>query len=121
MDRSTIIGAVILAGFAVFGYGRMLAAGRSGRRLRAFLPAATIVDVRSNEEFKSGHFPGAINIPLEKLAKSGRRLNNKTKPLILYCSAGGRARRGARLLRMMGYSKVLVGGSLGQMEKLVKK
>ena len=30
---------------------------------------ATIVDVRTQEEFLEGHFPNAINIPLDQVAQ----------------------------------------------------
>ncbi len=117
MDRSTIIGAIVLVGLTVYGYGRMLTSGRHEKRLRELIRSADIIDVRSSDEYRAKHFPGAMSIPVEKITKSGKRLGNKSKPLILYCSTGSRARKGARLLRMMGYSKVFVGGSLNQMEK----
>lgn len=44
----------------------------------------TLLDVRPVEEFRAGHFPGAISIPLEELP---RRLHEipKKKELVAYC------------------------------------
>ena len=44
----------------------------------------TILDVRPGDEFKQGHLPGAINIPLSKLAQWLRRQNKKTE-IVAYC------------------------------------
>ena len=50
---------------------------------------AIVVDVRSPQEFKSGHHKGSKNIPLQKLNGSLSALKNKE--VILVCRSGGRA------------------------------
>ena len=35
---------------------------------------ATIVDVRTPEEFTEGHFPNAINIPLDQVGTKDKRV-----------------------------------------------
>ncbi len=42
-----------------------------------------IVDVRSEKDFRAGHLPGAINIPLEELEQRKTELD-KTKPTVFY-------------------------------------
>lgn len=44
----------------------------------------TVLDVRPAEEYAAGHIPGAINVPLEKLAGFLSRLP-KRKEVVAYC------------------------------------
>jgi precorrin-6B methylase 2 len=46
----------------------------------------TVVDVRSEPEYRSGHVPGAIWIPLEKIGEHAERLRQLGKPVATYCS-----------------------------------
>jgi len=48
------------------------------------------IDVRMAEEYKRGHIPDAINIPMRDLHKRARELNNKI-PYICYCESGTRS------------------------------
>jgi len=43
-----------------------------------------LLDVRPEQEFKAGHIPDAINIPIDQLAKRINKLK-KTKQYIAYC------------------------------------
>jgi precorrin-6B methylase 2 len=45
-----------------------------------------VIDVRSEEEYRSGHIPGATWIPLEKIAEQAERLRQLGKPIATYCS-----------------------------------
>lgn len=47
-----------------------------------------IVDVRTKEEFASGHVVNAINIPLDDLKNA---TFDKTKTIIVYCKSGRRS------------------------------
>ena len=51
---------------------------------RAKKGLVTVLDVRPPEEFASGHVPGALNIPVEQLARRLRDLP-KSKEVIAYC------------------------------------
>ena len=120
MDQQAIIGAIALFGLGIFGYTRMFLKGRSTGRLKDILPEARIVDVRTAAEFKESRFPGAINIPVDRLAKSAKKLGDPSVPVVVYCASGSRARQAARTLRLMGFRKVHVGGTLAAMNKLVE-
>lgn len=48
--------------------------------------AIIVLDVRSEEEFRSGHIPGAIWIPFEKVAEHAAQLRGKGRPIVTYCS-----------------------------------
>ncbi len=65
----------------------------------------TVVDVRDPQEFKTGHIPGAINIPSEEFAsKSG--ILDKQKKIVVYCNSGGRSYNAYRKLMKLGYKNI---------------
>src|SRR5262245_39585056 len=54
--------------------------------------APIILDVRSPEEFSSGHIPGAVNIPLDELAERLVALGlPSTDEVVVHCERGHRA------------------------------
>lgn len=67
------------------------------------------LDVRSKAEFRSGHKPGSINIPLDELPNRLKELDKNTN-IIAYCEVGIRAREAVRILNNAGFSKVENGG-----------
>ncbi len=109
MDRGAVIGAIVLGGLAVFGYFRMFTSGRGRDRLKEVLANARVIDVRSNAEYREGHFNGALNIPLDKLAKSRKKLGSLEEPIVVYCASGSRARQAVRILKSMGFRSVING------------
>lgn len=64
-----------------------------------------LVDVRTGEEFREGHLPGAQHIPLAELG-NGHHSLPKDRILVLYCAHGIRSRLGVQALRELGYPKV---------------
>jgi rhodanese-related sulfurtransferase len=50
-----------------------------------------VIDVRDVAEYKSGHVPGAINIPQKKLGEQLEKLPD-TNGVVLYCINGRRTR-----------------------------
>ena len=71
---------------------------------------AIILDVRSKEEFASGHVKGAINIPVDHLRGNLNKLENKNKPIITCCASGMRSASAKALLISMGFTEVYNGG-----------
>lgn len=63
----------------------------------------TIVDVRPAKDFRAGHLPGAINIPLETLSTSPTGLD-ATKPVIVYDRKPQRSLQAAKQLQSDGFS-----------------
>jgi rhodanese-related sulfurtransferase len=65
-----------------------------------------LIDVRTPEEFASGHLPNAINIPLQEMSA---RLDEvaQDEPVVLYCRSGNRSNQAAQLLGAQGFSQVL--------------
>ena len=72
---------------------------------------AVLLDVRTPQEYREGHIPGSINIPLQQLDKAIDVYENKAVPLFVYCYSGGRSRQAAAVLQSMGYTNVTnIGG-----------
>jgi phage shock protein E len=68
---------------------------------------ATVLDVRTDMEYKLGHYPEAVHIPTAKLADEvDARLPNKQTGILIYCNTGQRARAAADMLKAKGYKNV---------------
>ena len=70
-----------------------------------------VVDVRTLAEWRSGHIPGSLHIPLGRLvSQMTDRL--RTQPVVLVCESGSRSSIGASLLTATGFTDVtnLTGG-----------
>jgi rhodanese-related sulfurtransferase len=65
-----------------------------------------VVDVRTSEEFRSGHIPGAINIPHDRIVDHIGELQSE-HGVALYCMVGVRARLGEHALQEAGLKGVL--------------
>ena len=63
-----------------------------------------IVDVRAPEDFAAGHLRSANNIPLRELAARIRELD-KSRPVLVVCTAGVQSVKGAVLLAQAGFSE----------------
>ena len=64
-----------------------------------------LVDVREPTEYRSGHIPGAINIPLQTLTVNLDKIPHN-RPVVLYCSTGYRSAMGVMSLHLLGYDNV---------------
>ena len=74
-----------------------------------------LVDVRTPEEYSSGHIEGADNVNvLEKDFKGKMEKYSKDTPVYIYCRSGGRSGRAAKQLIADGFTEVydLKGGIL---------
>lgn len=69
---------------------------------------AIIIDVRSLEEYGSGHIKDSINIPVDtiELEKIEQVISSKENKIIVYCRSGNRSRQAAQLLIDLGYTNV---------------
>ena len=81
---------------------------------------ALVVDVRSAEEHRSRHLPGAVNIPLGELQESlPRRVTDKNQVLLLHCRSGTRSGIAKRQLKGMGYQNAFNLGSYARAQQIV--
>lgn len=79
---------------------------------------AVILDVRTAEEYETGHIEGSVNISLGSIRERYRELDpNKT--YITTCSHGLRSVKVESLLKERGFKKVFNGGAWTDLEKIV--
>ncbi len=69
-----------------------------------------VIDVRNPHEFKMGHVPNSINIPLDILGDHVNDLKQEGRPVILCCATGARSGRASTMLKAHGI-KACNGGS----------
>ena len=67
---------------------------------------AVLLDVRTPEEYRSGHIPGSKNIPLQTIDSVSTVVENKDTSLYVYCQSGARSRQAVGMLKQMGYTNV---------------
>lgn len=71
------------------------------------LPSATLLDVRTSEEFSEGHLINAVNYDW-----NGKEFDtqiaplDKSKPIFIYCLSGGRSSSAASKMRSAGFAQV---------------
>ena len=66
-----------------------------------------IVDVRRQDEYDSGHIPGAILLPNETIADQPPEvLPDREQIILIYCRSGNRSKQAAQKLADMGYTHV---------------
>ena len=75
-------------------------------------PAAPLViDVRTKDEYDSGHLEGALNIPHDVIGpKIGAVTEDKDREIVLYCRSGRRAGVALDALKALGYTNVTNAG-----------
>jgi phage shock protein E len=71
---------------------------------------ATLVDVRSPDEYAARHIDGAVNVPIDQVTTHD--FGGKDKPVVLYCTAGHRSQKAGDALRSQGYTQVYVLGAM---------
>lgn len=76
-----------------------------------------VLDVREPSEFKSGHVPGAINVPVKRLPEQVDRLKHD-KPYAVICQSGSRSKGATNLLLDHGFEgAVSVRGGTGAWDR----
>jgi len=96
--------------------GRIGAKVNAARALDLVKDGATLVDVRENNEWKSGHAPRAVHIPLGQIDQGARRLT-KSRPVVVVCASGMRSRTAAKQLRTLGYEATSVSGGMAAWQR----
>ncbi len=86
-------------------------------KLRTSNPDLVIIDVREPFEYQqTGHIPGARLIPrgiLEAAADPSHPMHTpeltaaRERPILVYCSSGGRSAMACAVLQLMGFTRVM--------------
>ena len=82
-----------------------------------------IIDVRTVEEFSTGHIDGAINLPVDQI---GQRLSaikglKSGSTVLVYCHSGRRSAAAVQILQQRGYTRVFDGGGIESLAKSLKQ
>ncbi|MBK7383206.1 MAG: rhodanese-like domain-containing protein [Flavobacteriales bacterium] len=91
--------------------------------VKAFSQAMTakdvqLVDVRTPQEYAAGHLVGSVNVnwTADDYETTFAKLD-KTKPVLLYCQAGGRSEQALEYLLEHGYKAQHLSGGYGAWKK----
>lgn len=81
-----------------------------------------ILDVRRQDEFDSGHIPGAICVPNETIGTADiPELPDKSQLILVYCRSGRRSKEASQKLADMGYTNITeFGGIIDWKGEIVK-
>ncbi len=75
------------------------------RRLRQEEPGTVVLDVRVEADWRTGHVPGAINVPIDELERRLGELPDRATPVVVVCDQGLRAPGAAWMLRSKGWRR----------------
>ena len=81
---------------------------------------ATIVDVRTPDEFLFGNVKGSINIPLNTIENNFSKLKSLQTPIVFCCASGNRSSIATILLQRHNFEEVYNGGSWIYVNNILK-
>lgn len=88
----------------------------SGKEARELIKntEVIVIDVRTKEEYESGHITNSINIPLNTITKSEIEMvaSSIESSVVVYCRSGKRSKQAAQILINLGYTNVYDLGSI---------
>ena len=99
-----IVGGLAAAAAYTF-LGQNLVSSEEAKRLIKEGKIKKVIDVRTAMEYRAGHYPRALHIPVDKI-------NEKTtaelpkRGLLVYCNTGQRARFAAEKLEELGFKQI---------------
>lgn len=80
--------------------------------------SAVVIDVSEPSEYKAGHLPGAINVPLSTFTQGVASLNKYKERPVIVVARGNQALKAATQLRKRGFTSVsLMAGGMSAWEK----
>jgi rhodanese-related sulfurtransferase len=106
-----LVGAAALAVMLVIAYEARLRAGSAAsvspqELIRLMNQGALVLDLRSQQEYASGHIGSARHMASEKILEAGESLKkHKEKPLVVYCGTGSVGGAAARQLAAQGFRR----------------
>jgi rhodanese-related sulfurtransferase len=70
--------------------------------------APVVLDVRSEEEFRSGHIPGAVNLPVTQMpGRIDDLAAYKDREVVVLCEVGPRAGMASGMLKRSGFEDLV--------------
>jgi rhodanese-related sulfurtransferase len=89
----------------LFGYLSRLGIKQITARELDQMKGMTVLDTRTDKEYKQGHIPGAIHIELSEVGNRAKKLR-KDKDLVVYCQNGNRSIWAIKRLMGMGFTSL---------------
>ena len=72
-----------------------------------------ILDTRTQEEYDTGHIPGAIVLPYDEVPEKAEGiLTDKNQLILVYCRSGRRSKLAADDLVKLGYTNIMEFGGI---------
>lgn len=70
-----------------------------------------LIDVRTILEYRSGHLPNSIHLPLDRIDQITERIPDRDERIFVYCHSGARSQAACQRLAALGYTDVTnIGG-----------
>ncbi len=77
------------------------------KALLASEPAVLLLDVRTQEEYDSGHIAGSVLMPNDEIeTRSAELPADRATTIVVYCRSGRRSALAAETLLSLGYTKI---------------
>lgn len=93
------------------------AGGDRSSALQKIQGGAMVIDVRTPGEYATGHYTGAVNIPVQELESRLAEVgSDKKKAIVVYCASGMRSAQAAKILTAAGFTDVTNGGGLSNLK-----
>ena len=84
-------------------------------------PKVIVIDVRSKDEWDTGHVEKAVHIPHTEIAdRIGEVTDDKEAKIVVYCKVGGRAGVAKKALEELGFTNVENGGGFDDVKDRFK-
>lgn len=118
MTRYLIPLVVLVVAFLAFRYFTSGGERQSAETVaQAIAEGAQVLDVRTGQEFASGHVVGAVNANvLDSGFEDAVASLDPGQPVYVYCASGHRSGRAASKLEALGFKTVVNAGGLGDLE-----
>ncbi len=97
-------GTIVVVDFKRPNY-RELTAAQAADLIARFDPL--ILDVRTPQEFKAGHLPNAVLLPVQILQQNVQRLSShREREILIYCATGNRSTVASKILMDDGFKQI---------------
>lgn len=118
MYRASHLAAIILTAFisatSLMSCTKITSVSAETFEQKITLPDIQLVDVRTPEEYNSGHIAGAVNIDVNSpdfMSEATLKLK-KDRPVYVYCRSGKRSKKAGNQLAGEGYEVVDLDGGI---------
>ena len=84
-------------------------------------PGAVLLDVRTKEEYKSGHIPESRHLSVQNIENVKKAVPDKKTPVFVYCLSGARSSQAVQYMKRSGYENVTNIGGISRYRGKIEK